>query len=105
MWYNFPHKEMLMAKVTIRFPETTPQQRRAIFYDLAEHIDENENLEALVATLRQFEEQYGMSTVEFYARFVAGKMGDARDFIRWAGAFQSYAHLLRFHVQKKAEVA
>ena len=70
-----------MAKVTIRFHETTPQQRRKMIRDLAKRVDINESLEELISTLRQFEDKYGMSTVEFYARFMAGRMGDARDFI------------------------
>ena len=93
-----------MAKVTIRFHETTPQQRRKMIRDLAKRVDVNESLEELITTLRQFEDKYGMSTVEFYARFMAGKMGDARDFIKWAAAFQSYNHLLQtyFHHRTKA---
>jgi hypothetical protein len=94
-----------MAKVTIRFQETTPQQRRKMLRDLAKQVDENDSLEGLIATLQQFEDKYGMSTVEFYARFVAGKMGDARDFIKWASAFQSYTHLLQTRFQRQIEVA
>jgi hypothetical protein len=94
-----------MAKVTVRFHETTPQQRRKMLRDLAKQVDEHESLEELIAILQQFEDKYGMSTVEFYARFVAGKMGDARDFIKWAGTFQSYTHLLQTHFQRQTKVA
>lgn len=94
-----------MAKVTIRFHETTPQQRRKMLRDLAKRVEEGDSLEGLIATLQQFEDKYGMSTVEFYARFVAGKMGDAHDFIKWAGAFQSYTHLLQTHFQRQTKVA
>ena len=83
-----------MAKVTIRFHETTPQQRRKMLRDLARRVDINESLEELITTLRHFEDKYGMSTVEFYARFMAGKMGDARDFIKWAGIFARYQRLV-----------
>jgi len=93
-----------MAKVTIRFHETTPQQRRQMLRDLAKRVDINESLEELITTLRQFEDKYGMSTVEFYARFMAGKMGDARDFIKWAGIFARYQRLVQlcFKRQKRA---
>lgn len=94
-----------MAKMTIRFNETTPQQRRKMLRDLAKQVDVNESLEELIATLRKFEDKYGMSTIEFYARFAAGKMGDSRDFIKWAGAFQSYTHLLRTHFQRQTKAA
>ncbi len=93
-----------MAKVTIRFHETTPQQRRKMLRDLVKRVDLNESLEELITTLRQFEDKYGMSTVEFYARFMAGKMGDARDFIEWAGDFVRYHRLVQqcFKRQKRA---
>jgi hypothetical protein len=44
-----------------------------------------------------YEARYGMSTIEFYARYVTGKMGDSRDVMRWAGAFDDYRGLLREH--------
>jgi hypothetical protein len=94
-----------MAKVTIRWGETTPQQRKKMIRDLGKHLDVNESLESLIATMHGFEEKYGMSTVEFYARFAAGKMGDSRDFIKWAGAFDLYHHLLRTHFRRKTEAA
>ncbi len=94
-----------MAKVTIRFHETTLQQRRKMIRDLAKRVDINESLEDLIATLRKFEDKYGMSTVEFYARFVAGKMGDSRDFIKWAGEFESYNYLLRTYFPRQTKAA
>ncbi len=94
-----------MAKVTIRFHETTPPQRRKMLRDLAKRVDINESLEELITTLCQFEDKYGMSTVEFYARFMAGKMGDARDFIKWTAAFQSYTHLLHTHFHRQTKAA
>lgn len=94
-----------MAKVTIQFSETTPQQRKKMIRDLGKKLDVNESLESLIATMHEFEEKYGMSTVEFYARFVAGKMGDSRDFILWAGAFHAYQHLLQTHFLQKTEAA
>src|SRR5467141_2652584 len=94
-----------MAKVTIRFHETTPQQRRQMLRDLAKRVDINESLEELITTLRQFEDKYGMITVEFYARFMAGKMGDARDFIEWAGDFMIYQRLIQKHFLRQAKAA
>lgn len=86
-----------MAKVTIKFSETTRAQRRKLLREACRNIDVNESLESLIARMRELEARYGMSTVEFYARFAAGKMGDCRDFIIWAGTFQSYQDLLREH--------
>jgi hypothetical protein len=92
-----------MAKVTIRFNEDTPQQRRKIIRELGKQLDVSESLESLVAAMHGFEEKYGMSTVEFYARFAAGKMGDSRDFIKWAGTFDLYHHILRTHFHRQTE--
>jgi hypothetical protein len=94
-----------MAKITIRLHETTPQQRRKMLRDLAKRVDINESLEEVITALRKFEDKYGMSTVEFYARFAAGKMGDSRDFMRWAGEFESYNHLLRTYFPRQTKAA
>ncbi|MGH7966475.1 MAG: hypothetical protein ACRERD_32395 [Candidatus Binatia bacterium] len=93
-----------MAKVTIRFHETAPARRRKMLRDLAKRVNANESLEELITEMREFEDKYGMSTVEFYARFVAGKMGDSRDFIKWAGIFDRYHRLVQrcFPRQTKA---
>lgn len=94
-----------MSKVNIRWMETTPQQRKKMIRDLGEKLDVNESLESLIATMHGFEQQYGMSTVEFYARFVAGRMGDSRDFIKWCGAFQMYHQLLQTHYGQNTKAA
>jgi hypothetical protein len=93
-----------MAKVTIKFKEGTLQQRRKVIREVGKQLDLHESLDSLVAAMHEFESKYGMSTVEFYARFVAGKMGDSRDFIKWAGAFDLYQNLLQthFHERRKA---
>ncbi len=91
-----------MAKVKIRFEETTPAQRRKMIRDMDKQLDINQSLEALIEMMHGYEAQYGMSTVEFYARHVAGKMGDSRDVMRWAGAFDDYRALLSEHFQHSA---
>ena len=37
------------------------------------------------------------SPVEFYARYLAGKMGDSNEVMRWAGAFDDYHAMLQEH--------
>lgn len=91
-----------MAKVKINFEQTTSAQRRQIIRQLGEQLDVNRSLEALIATMHDYEAQYGMSTVEFYARYLAGKMGDGRDVMLWAGAFDDYRALLHEHFQQAA---
>lgn len=62
--------------------------------DLGKRLDVNESLESLIETMHRYEAEYGMSTAEFYARYVAGKMGDSRDAMCWAAAFADYQVLL-----------
>ncbi len=40
--------------------------------------------------LEQFEQQYGLASVEFYTRFERGEMGDDLDFVDWSGAWRVY---------------
>lgn len=67
--------------------------------------DVNTSLRILLDELHTFEESYGMSTLEFYAQFKAGQMGDSRDFFKWAGAFELYQHLLQIYFQPQSKVA
>lgn len=91
-----------MAKVKIRFGQTSPLQRRKMIRELGQRLDVNESLESLIQTMHDYEAQFGISTIEFYARYLAGKMGDSRDVMRWAGAFEDYQALLREHFQREA---
>lgn len=86
-----------MAKVKISFEQTTPAQRRKMIRELGQSLDVNESLESLIQTMHAYEAQFGISTVEFYARYLAGKMGDSREVMRWAGAFEDYQAMLREH--------
>lgn len=83
-----------MAKVKISYKKGGPSQLRALRAAMKEPIDPQESLAAVIAELNAFEQQYGLTTVEFFARFKAGLMGDSRDFIKWAGAFDDYRYLI-----------
>jgi uncharacterized protein YchJ len=65
----------------------------------------NETFQGLLVRLHEFEEKYGMSTVQFYAQFMAGKMGDSRDFIKWAAFFRQYQKLLEATFQPLTQAA
>lgn len=45
-------------------------------------------LAQLEQDLAEFEQEYGLTSDGFYARFEAGEMGDAVDFVEWASLFQ-----------------
>lgn len=47
----------------------------------------------LLRDLVTYEEQYGMASEEFYEQFMRGELGDAADYISWAGDYETY---LRF---------
>ncbi|MBO0720788.1 MAG: hypothetical protein J2P41_08195 [Blastocatellia bacterium] len=91
-----------MAKIKIEFKKTTPTQRRKKIRELGKQLDINQSLESLIEKMHSYEAKYGMSTIEFYARYVTGKMGDSRDVILWAGAFDDYRALLREHFHHAA---
>jgi hypothetical protein len=46
---------------------------------------EKVGLDGLRRQIQDFEARYSLETLEFYARFLRGEMGDERDFIVWAG--------------------
>jgi len=50
-------------------------------------------LNVLVRTLLSYEQQYQMSSEEFYAKYQAGKLEDSADFVEWAGDYQHYSEL------------
>ena len=41
-----------------------------------------------------------MTTEEFYARFMRGELGDAKDFIGWAGMFEARSRICRISYGK-----
>jgi len=94
-----------MSKVKVRYTQGGPSQLPQIREEMAKPIDLKESLAAVIAELNAFEQQYGISTVEFYARFKAGLMGDGRDFMKWAGAFDDYQYLLRRYFSQRPEAA
>ena len=40
--------------------------------------------------LGQYENKYGLSTIEFYPRYREGQMGDEDDVMMWAGLYHLY---------------
>ncbi|HEU0177193.1 MAG TPA: hypothetical protein VFV58_23255 [Blastocatellia bacterium] len=79
-----------MAKIKIKYKKGGPSQLCALRAALKEPVDPQESLAAVIAELNAFEQQYRLTTIEFFARFKAGLMGDSRDFIKWAGLFEGY---------------
>ena len=54
---------------------------------------EQVGFDGLCQYLEEYENKYGLSSADFYARFLGGEMGDSGDFILWAGAYEIYQRL------------
>src|SRR5262245_57653310 len=83
-----------MEKIKIGYKKCGPSQLPALRDALSKPLDMQKSLNAVIAELSAFERQYDLTTVEFFARFKAGLMGDGRDFLKWAGAFDDYLYLI-----------
>jgi len=85
-----------MPRITIDNIKDWPPERFEAA--LREAIESTSPVDALVATtrrLKEYERKYSMTTEEFYARFMSGELGDAKDFIGWAGMFEAFTRLKR----------
>jgi hypothetical protein len=58
--------------------------------ELIQHRDE------MRAELEAFENQYGMTSVEFFDKFRRGELGDAMDFLDWSATWQMYNDVLKY---------
>lgn len=50
-------------------------------------------LEDIQRVMADYEKQYNMKSVEFFAKFDAGQLGDRMDFVEWASLIQMAEHL------------
>ncbi len=89
-----------MPTITIdNIRDWPPERFEAV---LREAIESTSPVDALIATverLTRYEEKFGMKTPEFYEEFMRGEMGDAKDYIAWAGTYEIFQRL-----KKKLEV-
>jgi len=49
-------------------------------------------LERFEKRLKEFEEEYGMSSEEFMEKFESGELGDDEDFFEWYAVYKSKEH-------------
>ena len=82
--------------------ETSREEALRLFREATRNFDPAETVNEILDDLRALEEKYGMSTVEFYARYQAGLMGDEAEVIRWASLFEAFVHLVREHAREIA---
>ncbi len=57
--------------------------------------DPQEGLRERVQQLQRFEKKFGMSSVAFYQKYRAGKMGDSASVMRWAATYEAYLSLVQ----------
>ena len=84
-----------MAKVTIRHSKKLSEHELKRQMSKLRQIDVEESLEECIQELQRFEKRFDMSSVEFYQKYRAGKMGDKADVMRWAGTYETYLLLMR----------
>jgi hypothetical protein len=85
-----------MAMTALEFNKESLPSRTEFLRLLQEttaHYDPVEKLLMMDRELNVFEQKHGMSSVEFLQRFEAGELGDAMDFMRWAGRYELYLQL------------
>jgi len=78
-----------MPTITIENIKDWPPEKFEVA--LREAMDSTSPVDALIATvqpLTRYEEKFGMKTPEFYEKFMRGEMGDAKDYIAWAGTYE-----------------
>jgi hypothetical protein len=61
-----------------------------------------EALLALMRALVDYEQQYQMSSADFYTGYQRGEREDTADFVEWAGDYQHYLQLKEELEQKLA---
>lgn len=60
-------------------------------------------LDALLKSLAAYEQKYQMSSYEFYANYLSGKLEDSKDFVEWAGDYKHYIELKK-ELEEKLKV-
>jgi len=82
--------------VTLRFEKDnipTREELAQIIQELKARNTPVDDLLDLAQTLMHFEQQYKMTSAEFYEKFNRGEMGDSMDFVQWAGRYRLYRDL------------
>jgi hypothetical protein len=73
----------------------TPEEFRRMLREASENYDPLEELLALEREFVDLERKHGLSSAEFYARFLRGEAGDSPEMVTWAGLFEIHMGLKR----------
>ena len=88
--------DMLFSEqgLTVTLREIEPVARQLLSY--------YDDLKRLSTEMGRFEERYGLSSDEFYAKWENGQLGDNTDFFEWFAYYDTYRRLVgKIHRQGK----
>ena len=82
---------------TLRFTSATmpktSDELKSLLREALENSSPMDDLVSVVRDLAQYEQRYGMESVDFSERFQRGEMGDAVDYVRWATKYRMYEEM------------
>ena len=58
-------------------------------------VELSQQCDEMQAELAAFEQQYRLSSADFFDQFQRGQLGDATDFFEWSATWQMYGNTLR----------
>ncbi len=70
----------------------TPEEFRRMLAETMARSNPLDELLELALELREYEQKYGLSSPEFYARYQRGEMGDSAEVMDWAMAYDSFRY-------------
>jgi hypothetical protein len=94
-----------MAKITIHHSKKFSELELQRAVRSLKSADSQENLQERVRQLQRFEKKFGMSSVSFYQKYRAGKMGDEVDVVRWAISYEAYLSLMQTSFLSRASAS
>ncbi len=79
-----------LAKVGVDNSMMKLTTRKLLEYEIQQH---EASLEKFAQDLAEFEEKYQMRSELFFKKFEKGELGDAMDFVEWAGLHQMFKRI------------
>ncbi len=70
-----------------------PADFRRLLREASEAYDPVDELLTLERALHALEQRHGLTSANFYARFVAGEAGDEPEWIGWAARYETFLRL------------
>ena len=92
-------KNMSNAEIEKQFDEALIQARAQVEEagiteeDIEAEIRAVRQIKSIKEVLAGYEKQYGMSTIDFFRKYISGETDDDMDFVEWASLTQMLVHL------------